>query len=103
VIDYDEYVAAGFTEAQARLLTARDRRQEERTMQLFGLLQDAVNKGFVNLTAQMEAGFANLNRRLTEQGHAIADIHRTLVDHGERLDRIEEHLKRPGSNGGSQP
>jgi hypothetical protein len=78
MIDYDEYIGAGFTPDQARLLVARDRRCID---DRFELLHGALNRGFADVLASMS--------RLTDQ---VADS----FDHmDERLDRIEQRFQAP--------
>ena len=69
MIDYQEYIAAGFSEAQAALLIARDQRYTTSVESL----RDDVQGGFARTLAAIVAGFSAMDKR---------------------FDRIEQNLKR---------
>jgi hypothetical protein len=73
VIDLQEYIDAGFTPSQARLLVARDRRLEDR----ISMLHPTTTRGFADVLVSLQA---------------LTDAMNT------RFDRIESALRRPGPN-----
>jgi hypothetical protein len=87
MIELQEYLEAGFTEAQAALLVARDRRTDDR----FEMLHASLSRGFADVLTTMQAlttqavnGFVGINARLDR------------VE--QRLGTIEEALRGPGRN-----
>lgn len=67
MIEVQEYLDAGFTQGQAALLVARDRRVDDR----FGMLHASLNRGFADMLATMQAltnqtvnGFTAMGARL---------------------------------------
>jgi hypothetical protein len=87
MIELQEYLDAGFTQAQAALLVARDRRIDDR----FEMLHSSLNRGFADLLTTMQA--------LTNQtvnGFTAIGAHLDRID--ERLGRVEEALRGPGRN-----
>jgi hypothetical protein len=87
MIDLQEYLDAGFTQAQAALLVARDRRVDDR----FEMLHASLTRGFADMLTTMQA--------LTNQtvnGFSVMGERLDRID--ERLGRVEEALRAPGQN-----
>jgi hypothetical protein len=95
ISDLQEYLDAGFTEAQATVLVARDRRIADTAIQQFGLLQAAMNRGFSDTLANVQQGFAQVNQNMTDGFTQVAQRFDEVDQH---LARIDEHLGRPGIN-----
>ena len=77
-----EYLDAGFTPAQAALLTARDQRY---TYAIESLRSD-MQRGFADTLATMQALFGALQEQMTTGFQQV----------NARLDRIDERLTRNG-------
>ena len=93
MIELQEYLDAGFTNAQASLLLARDRRVEDR----FEMLHASLTRGFADvlstmqtLTEQTVNGFAAMGGRLDRVEQRLEQV--------ERLGTVEDALRGPGPN-----
>jgi hypothetical protein len=87
MIDLQEYLDAGFTQAQAVLLTARDRRAEDR----FEMLHASLSRGFADVLNTMQALTNQTVNGFTAMGARMDRIE-------ERLGRVEDALRGPGRN-----
>jgi hypothetical protein len=87
MIELQEYLDAGFTQAQAALLIARDRRIDDR----FEMLHASMSRGFADMLTTLQA--------LTNQTvHGFTAMGARLDQIEERLGRVQEALRGPGQN-----
>lgn len=84
MIEIQEYLDAGFTPEQARLLVARDRRIDDR----FELLHGAMNRGFADVLSTM----AQLARQVADGFEAQDHRFDAVTD---RLEGIDRHFQAP--------
>lgn len=91
MINMQEYLEAGFTMDQARLLVQRDQHVHETLLQGFAALQEATNRGFASLLSTMQAGFAAIEARFASVELGIAQLRTAVED-------IKAHLREPGPN-----
>jgi hypothetical protein len=87
MIDLQEYLDAGFTQPQAALLIARDRRTEDR----FEMLHASLTRGFANVLSTMQALTNQTVNGFTAMGARMDRIE-------QRLGRVEDALHGPGRN-----
>jgi len=88
MIELQEYLEAGFTQAQAALLVARDRRIDDR----LDMLHTALNRGFADMLSTMQAltnqtinGFAAMGTRLDTVEERLGSVE-------QRLGHVESRL-----------
>jgi uncharacterized coiled-coil protein SlyX len=112
MIDVQEFLNAGFSDAQASALVRAFEITERNSAQRFALLQSAMNEGFVRVEQRidgLEQRMDGLEQRIGELTNAVGELARVVAQGfatmeqtfgriDERLTRIETHLAEPGRN-----
>ena len=90
-----EYLAAGFTEAQADVLVRRDDAFDREQRALFGHMAATLDA----ILDEMRRGFAGVTQRLDGLDQRVARVETRVGSIDDRVGQIEAHLRdSPGRN-----